>query len=158
MLDSDLAALYGVPTGMLNQAVHRRLSRFPLDFAFTITREEADSLRSQIVISKSGRGGRRYLPRVFTEHGVAMLSSVLNSERAVRVNIEIVRAFVRLRRVLALNADLAARLEKVEAQLKAHGTTLGEHAADIRAVFDDIRRLMEEPPAEERPPIGFAPS
>src|SRR5579863_4777362 len=101
MLDSDLATLYGVATKALNQAVKRNPSRFPLDFAFQLRLKEAELLRSQFVTSNDGRGGRRYLPYVFTEHGVAMLSSVLNSERAVQMNILIVRAFIQLRDILA---------------------------------------------------------
>ena len=97
MLDRDLAALYGVPTRVLNQAVRRKRNRFPDDFMFTLTNKEETALRSQIVISNMGRGGRRYLPMVFTEQGVAMLSSVLNSERAIEVNIVIMRVFARLK-------------------------------------------------------------
>ena len=111
MLDRDLALLYGVETKMLNRAVKRNLKRFPSDFMFQLTADETDILRYQIGTSKKGRGGRRYLPYVFTEQGVAMLSSVLNSERAVLVNIEIMRAFVKLRQMLASNAELSRRLD-----------------------------------------------
>ena len=109
MLDSHLAELYRVPTKVLIQAVKRNQERFPDDFAFQLTRQELVHLRSQIVTSNAGRGGRRYLPYAFTEQGVAMLSSVLRSRRAVRVNVEIMRTFVRLRRILADNAGLARR-------------------------------------------------
>jgi hypothetical protein len=109
MLDADLAELYGVETRALLQAVSRNQKRFPEDFMFQMSKEEYELLRSQIVISKKGRGGRRYLPYVFTEQGVAMLSSVLRSERAVQVNVEIMRAFVRLRRMLASNEELARK-------------------------------------------------
>src|SRR6185369_5985925 len=115
ILDTDLAALYGVETGALNRAVKRNLSRFPSDFMLQLTLEEVKILKCQIGISSSGHGGRRRsLPYVFTEQGVAMLSSVLNSDRAVAVNIEIMRAFVRLRQMLATNAELARKLEALE--------------------------------------------
>lgn len=117
MLDSDLAELYEVDTKVLNQAVKRNISRFPLDFMFQLTSEECDSLRSQIVTSKVGRGGRRYLPYVFTENGVAMLSSVLSSEKAIQINVSIMRIFTRLRSFLLLEKDLSERVTKLE-----HGT------------------------------------
>jgi hypothetical protein len=127
MLDSDLAALYGVATGALNRAVKRNTNRFPEDFMFQLTAEESDALRcqtgilelhdylrAQIVTSKTGRGGRRYQPYVFTEQGVAMLSSVLNSDRAVKVNITIMRAFVKLREMIASHKELTKRLDEME--------------------------------------------
>src|SRR3990172_6171207 len=114
MLDSDLAELYGVETRALVQAVKRNIGRFPLDFMFQLNNQEVISLRSQIVISKTGRGGRRYLPYVFTEQGVAMLSSVLNSDRAIEVNIQIMRAFLKLREMIASHKDLAKRLDELE--------------------------------------------
>ncbi|MFY7994143.1 MAG: ORF6N domain-containing protein [Bacteriovoracaceae bacterium] len=117
MLDSDLAELYEVDTKVLNQAVKRNISRFPLDFMFQLTSEECDSLRSQIVTSKVGRGGRRYLPYVFTENGVAMLSSVLSSEKAIQINVSIMRIFTRLRSFLLLEKDLSERVTRLE-----HGT------------------------------------
>ena len=142
MLDADLALLYGVETRVLIQAVKRNIERFPEDFMFQLTRQEAENLRSQYVTSSWG--GRRYLPYVFTEHGVAMLSSVLKSKRAVRVNIEIMRTFVKLRRMLASNADLARKLDALERK----------YDAQFKVVFDAIRRLMA--PAEpERRQIGF---
>ena len=113
ILDSDLAALYGVPTKRLNEQYRRNRKRFPEDFAFQLTVKEANSLRSQIATSSS-HGGRRYRPYAFTEHGILMLSSVLNSERAISVNIEIMRAFVRLRQVLDSNLKMAARLYELE--------------------------------------------
>lgn len=113
MLDSELAELYQVPTKVFNQAVSRNRNRFPKDFMFQLTVEEDESLRSQIVTSKVGRGGRRYRLYVFTEQGVAMLSSVLNSERAVQVNIAIMRAFVRLREMIESNKELAAKLDQL---------------------------------------------
>ena len=114
MLDSDLADLYGVETRVLNQSVQRNLARFPNDFMFQLTEEEHDSLRSQIVISKKGKGGRRYMPYVFTENGVAMLSSVLNSEKAILINVSIMRIFTRLRSFLLLEKDLSDRVTKLE--------------------------------------------
>jgi hypothetical protein len=114
MLDKDLAELYEVETKVLNQAVKRNISRFPNDFMFQLTNEEGDSLRSQIVTSKVGKGGRRYLPYVFTENGVAMLSSVLNSEKAIQINVSIMRIFTRLRSFLMLEKDLSDRVTKLE--------------------------------------------
>jgi hypothetical protein len=144
MLDRDLASLYEVETGALNRAVKRNLLRFPPDFMFQLTTDEADLLRCQIGISKSGRGGRRFLPYVFTEQGVAMLSSVLNSERAVLVNIEIMRAFVKLRQMLASNAELSRRLAELESK----------YDKQFRVVFDAIRQLMKTP-NRDRKAIGF---
>ena len=141
MLDSDLAKLYGVTTFNLNKAVKRNLGRFPLDFMFQLTLEEHEILIFQIGISSSGRhGGRRNAPHVFTEHGVAMLSSVLRSERAIRVNIAIMRAFARLRELLASHRDLARKLEELESR----------YDGQFRVVFDAIRQLMAKPP--EPPP------
>lgn len=165
MLDEDLARLYGVETKRLNEAVKRNLGRFPSDFMFELTMDEVAGLRSQSATSK-GRGGRRYAPLVFTEHGVAMLSSVLNSERAIAVNIEIMRAFVALRRALSRHDEMAQRLAVVEARLDQHraevattatktDATLAEHDRHIRIVFETIRRLMTED--EPKPPacVGF---
>jgi len=146
MLDSDLAELYGVSTGRLNEQVVRNLARFPADFMFQLTRLEMKSLRSQIAISK-GRGGRRFRPRVFTEQGIAMLSGVLNSGRAVRVNIEIMRAFVRLRQIVSASKRLAAKLAELEKRVDIHDDK-------ILSVFEAIRRLMA-PPMSKRPRIGF---
>ena len=114
MLDSDLAELYEVDTKVLNQAVKRNLARFPQDFMFQLTSEECDFLRSQFVTSKIGRGGRRYMPYVFTENGVAMLSSVLSSEKAIQINVSIMRIFTRLRSFLMLEKDLSDRVTKLE--------------------------------------------
>ncbi len=144
MLDSDLAELYGVETRVLVQAVKRNIERFPSDFMFQLNEQEVAALRSQAVISKTGRGGRRYPPYAFTEQGVAMLSSVLKSERAVKVNIEIMRAFVRLRRMLASHAELARKLDALEKK----------YDAQFRAVFDAIRELMK-PPEPKKRQIGF---
>jgi hypothetical protein len=150
ILDADLAALYSVSTGRLNEAVDRNRARFPADFQFRLTAQEAQSLISQIAISKiAQRGGRRRsTPRAFTEQGVAMLSSVLRSGRAVQVNVEIMRAFVRLRRLHGDHADLARRLDELEATFDYR----------FRIVFDAIRAPQTPPEApSSRPPIGFRP-
>jgi hypothetical protein len=145
MLDSDLAKLYGVTTFNLNKAVTRNMDRFPQDFMFQLTADEARVLTFQFGMSKSkGRGGRRYLPYVFTEQGVAMLSSVLRSKRAVRVNVEIMRTFVRLRQMLSSHAELARKLETLEKK----------YDAQFKVVFDAIRRLMTQPEPKKRK-IGF---
>lgn len=135
ILDADPAALYEVPTGALNQAVRRNRARFPSDFMFRLTAPEEERLISQIVISNSGRGGRRHRPYAFTEQGVAMLSSVLNSERAVKVNIAIMRAFVKLRETLETNRELARRFSQLEKRV-------GKHDDEIAAIINAIRQLM----------------
>jgi len=157
MLDAHLAELYQVTTSALNKAVKRNIDRFPTDFMFQIAGDEFDSLRFHFGISKEGRGGRRYMPYVFTEQGVAMLSSVLNSKRAIAVNIAIMRAFVRMRQILESHKALAERLAALEAKSDRR----------FRVVFDILKRLTEPPPepspepqpeAEPEPPrrnIGF---
>jgi hypothetical protein len=147
MFDFDLAALYEVPTGQLNRAVKRNADRFPPDFMFRLTAREAERLKCQIGISKAGRGGRRVLPSAFTEQGVAMLSSVLNSERAVRVNIAIIRAFVRLREALETNRELAKKFSELEKRV-------GQHDGEIAAIIDAIRQLMA-PAKKPTREIGF---
>jgi hypothetical protein len=144
MLDRDLALLYEVETKILNRAVKRNLQRFPLDFMFQLTEDEAENLRCQFGTSSLGHGGRRYLPYVFTEQGVAMLSTVLNSERAIIVNIEIMRAFVKLRQLLASNTELARRLDELESK----------YDKQFKIVFDAIRQLMANP-VRDRKEIGF---
>jgi hypothetical protein len=163
MLDEDLATLYGVEVKVLNQAVARNVERFPEDFMFRLSADEARILKSQSVTSSSedgeiirgsdlksqpvisrSWGGRRKLPYAFTEQGVAMLSSVLRSPRAVRVNVEIMRAFVRLRRLLETNKELASKLAELEAK----------YDGQFKIVFDAIRELMT-PPETPRRPIGF---
>lgn len=144
LLDSDLADLYRVSTKVFNQAIRRNRDRFPEDFVFRLTEEEFDGLRSQFVTSKRGRGGRRYLPYVFTEQGVAMLSGVLNSPQAVQTNISIMRTFVHLRRMLVSHEELARKVEALEMR----------YDAKFRVVFDAIRALME-PPRPPRRRIGF---
>lgn len=146
MLDADLAELYGVETKMLVRAVKRNINRFPDDFVFQLTKEEFENLRFQFGTS-SEWGGRRYWPYAFTEQGVAMLSSVLRSERAVQVNIEIMRAFVRMRQILATHEQFARRLDELEAKY-------AEHDTKITLIFDAIRQLMA-PPETKRKPIGF---
>jgi ORF6N domain len=161
MLGQELASLYGVPVGALTQAMKRNAKRFPKDFVFQLTVEEFANLKSQIVISNEnahsrlifqfgrskGRGGRRHLPYAFTEQGVAMLSSVLNSERAVEVNIAIMRAFVKLRETLETNRELARKFSELEKRV-------GKHDAKIDAILEAIRQLMAPP---KKPPreIGF---
>jgi ORF6N domain len=144
LLDVHLAALYGVTTKRLNEQVRRNRARFPEDFMFQLTADEIASLRSQFATSNKGRGGRRYAPYAFTEQGVAMLSTVLNSERAIQVNIEIMRAFVRLRQMLASNAQLARKLDDLEKK----------YDAQFKVVFDAIRQLMT-PPEQSKRKIGF---
>ena len=144
MLDADLAAMYGVETRELLRAVRRNLNRFPQDFMFRLQRREFENLRSQIGTSSSW-GGRRHLPYVFTEHGVAMLSSVLRSARAVRVNIEIMRAFVRVRHAAQSNAELARRIDRLER----------DHDGKFAVVFRAIRELMSLPPVPPRRRIGY---
>ena len=146
MLDRDLAELYGVPTGQFNRAVNRQKNRFPEDFMFSLTPEEAfrlppKRLICQIGISKKGRGGHRFLPNVFTEQGVAMLSSVLKSERAVEINIAIMRAFVKLRQAVLFDASLAVRMEKAEHALEALESEQGEQAVAIHDLFAAFRRI-----------------
>ena len=144
MLDADLAILYGVPTKRLNEQVQRNKKRFPSDFMFQLTPAEVERLRSQFATSKTGSGGRRYRPYAFTEQGVAMLSSVLHSERAVQVNIAIMRAFVQLREMIASNKGLARRLTELEKK----------YDGQFRIVFEAIRELMAEPEPKSRR-IGF---
>lgn len=144
MLDADLARLYGVPTKVLNQSVRRNSERFPEDFMFQLNDQETESLRSQIVTSKERRGGTRYNSYVFTEYGVAMLSSVLRSSTAIQVNIEIMRAFGKLRAFLQSTKELSDRLAHLEKKY--------DH--QFKVVFDAIRQLMMPPPGKTKK-IGF---
>lgn len=149
MLDADLASLYRVETKALNRAVRRNAGRFPPDFAFRLTAVEVRALRCHFGTSNRGRGGRRYLPTVFTEQGVAMLSGVLTSRRAVRVNVAVMRAFVRMRELAGLNKGLADKLAELEGRVETHGS-------DIQSLFAAIRGLMNLPdPPRKR--IGFEP-
>jgi hypothetical protein len=152
LLDAELADLYGVATKVLLQAVKRNARRFPEDFMMQLTGAEWTALRSQFVTSKTGRGGRRYPPYAFTEQGVAMLSSILGSERAIAVNIEIMRAFVRMRELLSSNKELARRFAQLEARIDKK---LADHDEAITAILSAIRQLMHTPPAPKRRGIGF---
>lgn len=156
MIDADLAEIYRVETRVLNQAVKRNIRRFPTDFMFLLTKEEMESLISQSVISKRNdgkmsRGGRRKLPFVFTEHGALMLASVLNSNVAVEGSIRVVRAFVKLRDVLAAHKELFTKIEKLE---RMHGRKLSKHDKELKILFEAISQLMQ-PPNPPRKKIGF---
>jgi len=150
MLDFDLADLYGVATGVLMQAVRRNRKRFPADFMFSLSAQEVARLRSQIVISKTGekRGGRRYQIQAFTEQGVAMLSSVLRSETAVRVNIQIMRAFVRLRRAAVVSEKVMALVEDLSKRVDVHDTVIAD-------IVESIRQMVLAPASGVSRPIGF---
>ncbi|MDP2941464.1 MAG: ORF6N domain-containing protein [Candidatus Omnitrophota bacterium] len=147
ILDRDLGKLYGVPAKVLNQAVKRNIKRFPDDFMFQLSWEEVVSSRSQIVTLKQGQN-TKYPPYAFTEHGVAMLSSVLNSERAIQVNILIMRAFTKLREILLTHKDLAIKIDALEKKYAEHDQT-------IKEIFRAIKQLLEPPPVRQKPPIGF---
>ena len=148
ILDSDLAALYAVQTRVLVQAVKRNANRFPEDFVFQLSPIETAALRSQIVISKTGRGGRRYPPYAFTEHGALMAATVLNSPRAVAMSVFVIRAFVKMREDLAANAAILKRLAEID-------KTLLLHDAALRDLYHKLRPLLEPPPAPPKPEIGF---
>ena len=148
MLDSDLAKIYGVTTGALNQALKRNLERFPDDFVFQLSSEELDNLMSQIVISRQNYGGRRKLPWVFTEHGALMLASVLKSARAVEMSVSVVRAFVLMREQLSASKELAQKLSELEGRVSGHDEA-------IQNLFEAIRQLVEPPLPENRRQIGF---
>jgi hypothetical protein len=150
LLDSDLARLYGVPTQRLNEQVRRNRERFPSDFAFQLTLQEFRALMSQIATSNEGRGGRRKLPWAFTEQGVAMLSSVLRSPTAVKVIIEIMRAFVRLRRLLATPGELVTQLTRL-------AETVQLHDDQIKVITEVLRKMVEPRPEPQRGRIGFQP-
>ncbi|MBI5094966.1 MAG: ORF6N domain-containing protein [Candidatus Hydrogenedentes bacterium] len=144
VLDADLAALYGVPTKRFNEQIKRNKDRFPDDFMFQLTREDIASLRSQYATSSSGHGGRRYLPYAFTEHGALMAANVLNSPAAVQASIQVVRAFVRFRRLIATDEDLARKLAVPEKK----------YDKNFKVIFDTLRALMT-PPESRRRAIGF---
>jgi len=160
ILDADLAELYGVQTKVLVQAVKRNLARFPQDFMFQLSADESTALRSQTVTSNTGRGGRRTAPYAFTEQGVAMLSSVLGSPRAIGVNIEIMRTFVRVRELAATHSELAKRLSELEEKTgllsMQHDTFSRNTRNQLKQVFDALRELMTPPDPPKRP-IGFVP-
>ena len=147
VLDTDLAELYGVPVKHLNQQVKRNAHRFPSDFLFTLTEAEHKSLRSQIVTSNPARGGRRYLPHAFTEHGAVMAATVLNSRRAIQMSIFVVRAFVQMRQTLLVNQRVLSKLSELEARLDGHD-------AELQDLVDAIQELMTPLPANHRR-IGF---
>ncbi len=151
MLDSDLAELYGASTKRFNEQVRRNLERFPADFMFQVTVEDLARLRSQFATSKPGRGGRRYSPYVFTEHGAIMAAMILNSPRAVEMSVYIVRAFVQLRELLTSNKELAKRLDELEARITRK---LATHDQAITEIIKTIRQLMAQPEPRKRP-IGF---
>jgi phage regulator Rha-like protein len=157
MLDSDLSALYGVELRSLNQPVKRNIGRFPLDFMFQLTNDEWDSLRSQIVISKNNRGGRRYAPFVFTEQGVSMLSSVINSERAIEVNINIMRAFVKLRHYVLSKSDTNEQIAELRKLLMVYientDYKLSKHDKAIEQIIIALNNLIEQPLKTKK--IGF---
>ncbi len=155
ILDSDLAKIYGVTTARLNQQVNRNRERFPEDFLLKLTRVEFDGLMLQFATSKKGRGGRRKLPYAFTEHGAVMAANVLNSERAVAMSVYVVRAFVKLREVLASSDELAKKLDALERKLTGR---LDTHEKAIIELFAQIRRLLKPPPPQPGPKrqrIGF---
>jgi hypothetical protein len=149
ILDKDLAELYGVATKRLNEQVRRNIARFPDDFVFQLTAEEAESLRSQNATSKRGRGGQRYKPFAFTEHGAIMAASVLSTPRAIEVSVFVVRAFVRLRQLIATHQQLAKKLEELERKVVGHDEAL-------RTLVAAIRDLMAPPPRPPGGKFGFA--
>ncbi len=154
ILDRDLAALYGVPTFRFNEAVKRNRNRFPEDFVFQLTRDEAACLTSQFAMSKSGRGGRRTLPYVFTEHGTVMAANILRSPKAIQMSVFVVRAFIRMRQMLIEQSGLARKLAALEEELTAR---LDVHETAIREMLGQIKRLLSAPPEPEPPKkrIGF---
>jgi len=154
ILDRDLAALYGVPTFRFNEAVKRNRNRFPKDFMFQLTRNEAASLTSQIAMSKSGRGGRRTLPYAFTEHGTVMAANILHSKRAIQMSVFVVRAFIRMRQMLIEQRGFGRKLAELEKELTAR---LDAHETAINEMFRQIKRLLSSPPEPELPKkrIGF---
>lgn len=162
VLDHDLAGLYGVPTKRFNEQVKRNLTRFPGDFMFQLTEDEFAALRSHFATSNeplSKRGGRRYLPYAFTEHGAIMAATILNSPRATEVSVYVVRAFVQLREMLSSHKELAAKLEALEQKMEAmalrHDSLAHNTRAQLKQVFDAIRELMQPPDLPKKRPIGF---
>jgi hypothetical protein len=151
VLDSDLAAIYGVRTGRFNEAVKRNLRRFPDDFSFVLDRSEFDRLISQNAISKPQRGGRTKLPRVFTEHGALMAASILNSDRAIAMSVYVIRAFVDLRDKLAANSTILKRLAEIDRDLLTHDDAL-------RDIYEKLLPLLNPAPEPARPRIGFSPA
>ena len=156
MLDSDLAKIYGVPTFRFNEAIKRNRHRFPPDFMFQLTREEFNSLKSQIAMSKTGRGGRRTLPYAFTEHGALQAANVLRSSRAVQMSVFVIRAFVKMRETLRAAPELARKLAALEKKLTAR---LDVHEAAIVQVLQEVMQILNPPPTPTppQPQIGFTP-
>ena len=154
ILDTDLAKVYGIPTFRLNEAVKRNRERFPNDFLFQLSKDEFDALKSQIAMSKKGRGGRRTLPYAFTEHGAVMAANILNSDRAVQMSIFVVRAFIKMRQTIAANKALTEKLEELEKKITGR---LDVHEKAIVYVLGELKKLMEPPklPEPKRRPIGF---
>jgi hypothetical protein len=152
ILDSELAALYGVPVKRLNEQVKRNIGRFPDDFAFQLTKEEVEILKSQFATSRSAWGGSRKTPTAFTEHGAVMAASVLNSPKAVAMSVEVVRAFVRLRQILASNRQLAAKVEEIERRLATHDKTLRGQGENIKTLIAVIENLLPDTTEKQ---IGF---
>jgi hypothetical protein len=151
-LDSDLAAIYGVSTGRFNEAVKRNAKRFPADFMFQLTKSESDSLRSQFAMLNAGRGHhRKYLPRVFTEHGALMAASILNSDRAIAMSVYVIRAFVELRDKLAANTAILKRLAEIDRNLITHDSALQD-------IYEKLLPLLNPPPEPARRQIGFSPA
>jgi len=148
VMDSDLARIYGVPTGRFNEAVKRNLKRFPADFSFLVSREEYEALISQNAISKPGRGGRTKLPRLFTEHGALMAASILKSDRAIAMSVYVIRAFVEIRETLASNASILKRLAEIDKTLVLHGSSLSD-------IYHKLLPLLSPPPDPPRRQIGF---
>ena len=155
MIDADLAALYGVTTKRFNEQVKRNLARFPADFMFQLSETEHAALRSQIATSNSGRGGRRYLPYVYTEHGAIMAATILNSPRATEMSVFIVRAFVELREAFATHKKLAERIDELESRLERK---LATHDQAITGILEAIRQLMAPPEPAKKRRIGFVQS
>jgi len=153
MLDRDLAEMYGVETRRLNEQVNRNYKRFPNDFMFRLTTGEYKNLKSQNAISRWG--GTRKLPNVFTEQGVAMLSSVLNSETAIHVNIQIIRIFTRIREVLSTHKDILLKLEQLEKKMLMQENKVNRHEEEILIVFNALKKLINQPEAPPRKQIGF---
>jgi phage regulator Rha-like protein len=154
MIDRDLAELYGVETKRLKEAVRRNATRFPPDFLFEMDKKEFEDWRTQIASSKEDKKGLRYAPFCFTEQGVTMLSCVLNSERAIAVNIRIIRVFTKMREMLLSHKDILIKLEQIEKKLLQHDVGIDKQGEDVQLIFQALKQLLN-PPQEPRPRIGF---
>ena len=156
MIDCDLAELYGVETKRLKEAVRRNISRFPADFMFEMSKEEFENWRTQFASSNSDdKMGLRYAPFCFSEQGVTMLSCILNTERAIAVNIRIIRVFTRMREMMSTHKDILIKIEQIEKELLKQGVRIDEHEGDIQAIFQVLKKLVEAPPEQPRPRVGF---